>query len=70
MKPGDTVHIEYIRPGKEITYFEEDLVTQDDTRLRTFKSLPPDIVERLSRALQTQNLIAHNQQVLTKNYPN
>jgi predicted RNA-binding protein associated with RNAse of E/G family len=65
MKPGDTVHIKYIRPGKETNYFEEDLVAQDDTRLRTFKSLPPDIVERLSRALQTQNLIAHNQQVLT-----
>lgn len=65
MKPGDTVHIEYIRPGKETTYFEEDLVAQDDICLRTFKCLPADIVERLSRALQTQNLIAHNQHVLT-----
>jgi hypothetical protein len=65
MKPNDLVHIEYIRPGKEITYFEEDLVMQDETCLRTFKTLPPDISDRLSQALQKQNLIAPGQRVLT-----
>ena len=65
MNPGEPVRVEYIRPGKETTYFEEDFVSQDETCLRTFKTLPPDIVERLSRALQKQNLIAPSQQVLT-----
>lgn len=65
MKPGDLIRIEYIRPGKEITYYEEDLVAQDKTCLRTFKTIPPDIADRLSQALLKQNLIAPGQQVLT-----
>jgi predicted RNA-binding protein associated with RNAse of E/G family len=65
MKPGDPVRIEYIRPGKEITYYEEDLVSLDEHRLRTFKTLPPDISEHLSRALQKQEMILPGQQVLT-----
>ena len=46
MNPGDTVRIEYIRPGKEITYYEDDFVFQDETCLRTFKTIPPDIADR------------------------
>ena len=65
MNPGEPVRIEYIRPGKETTYFEEDFVSQDETCLRTFKTLPSDIVERLSQALRKQNLIAPSQKVLT-----
>ena len=65
MNPSDPVRIEYIRPGKEITYYEEDFVSQDDVCLRTFKTLPPDIAEHLSSALQKQNLILPGQQVLT-----
>ena len=65
MNPGDPVRIEYIRPGKGITYYEENLVSQDDVCLRTFKTLPPDIAEHLSSALRKQNLILPNQQVLT-----
>jgi len=70
MKPGDLFRIEYIRPGKEVTYYDEDLVTQDEISLRTFKTLPRDIVENLSRALQKQNLIAADQSVatITKTY--
>jgi predicted RNA-binding protein associated with RNAse of E/G family len=65
MKPGDEVHMEYIRPGKEITYYEEDFVTQDEVCLRTRKTLPQDISEHLSRALQSQGLIAAQQRVET-----
>ena len=65
MNPSNPVRIEYIRPGKEITYYEEDFVSQDDVCLRTFKTLPPDIAEHLSSALRKQNLILPNQQVLT-----
>jgi hypothetical protein len=65
MNPGDPVRIEYIRPSKETTYYEEDFVSQDETRLRTFKTLPPDISERLSLALQKQDLIPPGKQVLS-----
>ena len=65
MNPGDPIRIEYIRPGKETTYYEEDLVVQDETCLRTFKTLPPDISDHLSRALQKQGLILPGQQVFT-----
>jgi predicted RNA-binding protein associated with RNAse of E/G family len=65
MNPGDAVRMEYIRPGKEITYYEEDFISQDAVCLRTHKTLSQDIVERLSQALQAQNLIAADQQVLT-----
>jgi predicted RNA-binding protein associated with RNAse of E/G family len=65
MKPGDLIRIEYIRPGKGITYYEEDLLFQDEICLRTFKTLPPDIMERMSRSLQSQNFITPDQQVLT-----
>ena len=61
--PGDRVHMEYIRPGKETTYYEEDFVSQNDSCLRTRRTLPPEIIERLSRALQEQKLIASHQQV-------
>lgn len=70
MKPGDPFRIEYIRPGKETTYYDEDLVAQDEISLRTFKTLPEDIVNSLSQALQKQNLIASDQRVatITKTY--
>jgi hypothetical protein len=31
MKRGDLVRIEYIRPGKEVTYYEEDFFAQNGT---------------------------------------
>jgi len=70
MKTGDPFRIEYIRPGKETTYYDEDLVAQDEISLRTFKTLPEDIVKNLSQALQKQNLIASDQRVatITKTY--
>jgi hypothetical protein len=67
---GDLIRIEYIRPGKETTFYEENFVSQDDLCLRTRKTLPPDIVERLSRALQKQKLIGAEQSaaLITKAY--
>jgi len=65
MKSGDLIYIEYIRPGKEITYYDEDLVARDETCLRTHKTLPDDIAERLSHAMQSQGLIESRQRVLT-----
>ena len=65
MKPGDLVRIEYIRPGKETTYYEEDLVARDEICLRTHKTLPEDIAGQLSRAMSSQGLIEPHQRVLT-----
>ncbi len=65
MKRGDTVRIEYIRPGKQVTYYEEEFFAQDETCLRTFKTLPEDISTRLSEALVEQKLIQPNQRVGT-----
>jgi predicted RNA-binding protein associated with RNAse of E/G family len=61
MQSGDPIRVEYIRPGKETTYYEEDLISLDKVALRTRKSLPEDIVASLSRALQRQGLIEPGQ---------
>lgn len=65
MKPGEKVRIEYIRPGKEVTYYEEEFLAQDETCLRTFKTLPEEISVHLSNALLSQNLIVPDQRVAT-----
>ena len=65
LKPGDLVRVEYIRPGKEVTYYEEDFLAQDETYIRTFKTLPEEISTRLSEALVKQQLIQPGQRVGT-----
>ena len=70
MNPGDLVRIEYVRPGKDTTYYEEDFVAQDEIGIRTTKTLPENISESLSRALRKQGLIEPHQRVgiITKTY--
>ena len=70
MNPGDLVRMKYIRPGKETTYYEEDFVAQDKICLRTYTTLPENIVEYISRALQSQNLIKSHQRAaaISKTY--
>jgi len=65
MNKGTLVRIKYIRPGKEVTYYEEDFYSQDETCIRTFKTLPDDISARLSDALVKQLLIQPGQRVGT-----
>jgi hypothetical protein len=65
MKPGERVQIEYIRPGEDVTYYEEEFFAQDESCLRTFKTLPEDISINLSNALLTQNLIGPGKRVGT-----
>lgn len=65
MKVGERIRIEYIRPGKEVTCYEEEFLAQDETCLRTFKTLPEEISTDLSNALLTQNLIGPGQRVGT-----
>jgi len=65
MKTGDLIRIEYIRPGKEVTFYEEDFFAQDETCIRTFKTLVDDISARLSESLIKQQLIQSGQRVGT-----
>jgi predicted RNA-binding protein associated with RNAse of E/G family len=65
LKTGNAARIEYIRPGKELTYYDEDVLSQDEICLRTYKTLPDDVAEHLSAALQSQGLIGAHEGVLT-----
>jgi predicted RNA-binding protein associated with RNAse of E/G family len=65
VKRGDVVRIEYIRPGKDVTQYEEEFFAQDKICLRTFKTLPKEISVRLSKALLEQNMIQPQQRVGT-----
>ena len=65
MKKGDLFRVEYIRPDKEVTHYDEDFLAQDEACVRTFKTLPNDISIRLSEAMQKQGLIQPNQRVGT-----
>lgn len=63
MKRGETVRIEYIRPGKYTHVYEEDFLSLDNSCLRTHKVLPEDIGIALSEALQSQGLVAAGERV-------
>ena len=60
-----SVAIHYHRPGKPLTVYTEDFVSDDGISLRTFKTLPPEIVERLSLSMQKDGLIGPERRVLT-----
>jgi predicted RNA-binding protein associated with RNAse of E/G family len=55
------IEIHYLRPGKGLTIYQEDLVADDGARLTTYKRLPPDVSQRLTSALLAQRLIAPGQ---------
>jgi predicted RNA-binding protein associated with RNAse of E/G family len=60
-----SVTVNYHRPGKGLTVYQEELVFEDETCLRTFKVLPPETSDRLSAALATQGLARHGQRIQT-----
>jgi predicted RNA-binding protein associated with RNAse of E/G family len=51
------VNIEYIRPGKDVTNYIEDLLFQNEQTIKTFKEFPSDIAERLTLSLQSNGFI-------------
>lgn len=59
------IRIEYIRPGKDRTIFVEQLISLDTVRLKTFKTLPTEIAESLSRTLVADGLIAPHQRAVS-----
>jgi predicted RNA-binding protein associated with RNAse of E/G family len=56
-----SVTIEYIRPGKEINYYEEDLVFEDDEYIKTTKHLPDTIADKLTESLRENKFITEDQ---------
>ena len=59
------IRIQYIRPGKDTTIFVEELVSVDSACLKTFKTLPPEIVARLTHSLVSEGLIASPQKAVS-----
>ena len=60
MNPKE-VRIEYIRPGKGVQQFTEDLVLENDLFLKTFKIFPDDVAENLTQSLLDNGFITENQ---------
>lgn len=52
-----TITVEYIRPGKETSYHEEDVLVETDEYLKTFQRLPDEIAQRLTRSLHKNHFI-------------
>jgi predicted RNA-binding protein associated with RNAse of E/G family len=65
-----SVNIEYIRPGKETSYYEEDLIFENADYIKTRKHLPDGISDRLSENLRKQGFIKNEQrcEYVTKIY--
>jgi predicted RNA-binding protein associated with RNAse of E/G family len=61
MTDSREVKIEYIRPGKGVQEYVEDLVTENEHYLKTFKIFPDDIAEKLTQSLSENGFIAENQ---------
>jgi predicted RNA-binding protein associated with RNAse of E/G family len=55
------VTIEYIRPGKDVNQYIEDLVFEDDRCIKTFKEFPDDVAKRLTLSLQSNGFITKQQ---------
>ncbi len=64
------VTIEYIRPGKDISEYVEDLLFEDEHCIKTFKEFPGDVAKRLTLSLQGNGFISRGQQTtcITKVY--
>src|SRR5829696_2443716 len=64
------VTIEYIRPGKDITEYVEDLLFEDEHCIKTFKEFPGDVAKRLTLSLQGNGFISKGQRTacITKVY--
>lgn len=65
-----TIIVEYIRPGKETSYYEEDLLVENEEFLKSFKRMPDEIAEKLTQSLRDNGFIAQDQfcACVTKTY--
>jgi predicted RNA-binding protein associated with RNAse of E/G family len=58
------IRIEYIRPGKGTTFYIEELVFMDALCLKTFKTLPPEIISALAQGMVAEGMIAPHQKAV------
>jgi predicted RNA-binding protein associated with RNAse of E/G family len=61
MRNTKEVKIKYIRPGKDVTEYIEDLVAENEQYIKTFKVFPNDIIESLTQSLRNNGFIAKDQ---------
>lgn len=68
--PPPQVTIEYTRPGKDVTEYIEDLLFEDEQRIKTFKLFPSQVAKKLTHSLQLNGFISRWQRVacITKVY--
>lgn len=55
------ITVEYIRPGKEPSYYEETLLAENDEYIKTFKRLPEEIADNLTHGLRKNRFIADDE---------
>ena len=55
------VRIEYIRPGKDVTEYVEDLVLENEEYIKTFKVFSDEITESLTQGLRKNGFISNGQ---------
>lgn len=55
------ITVEYIRPGKETSYYEEHLLAENDEYIKTFKRLPDEIADNLTHGLRKNRFIAQDE---------
>lgn len=65
-----TITVEYLRPGKETSHYEEDVLVENDEYVKTFKRLPDQIADDLTHGLRKNRFIAENERCgcVTKTY--
>jgi predicted RNA-binding protein associated with RNAse of E/G family len=56
-----SITVEYIRPGKETSFYDEDVLAEGDDYLKTFKRLPVETADKLTENLRDNGFIAHDQ---------
>lgn len=56
-----TITVKYVRPGKETSYYDEDVIIENDEYVKSLKRMPEEIAERLTRSLREHNFIARDQ---------
>ena len=61
MMNSKEIKIKYIRPGKDVTEYIEDLVAESERYIKTFKVFPNDIIESLTQSLRNNGFIAKDQ---------
>lgn len=64
------IKIEYIRPGKGVQEYIENLVIENEQVLKTFKTFPEDIAESLTQSLRGNGFITEDQRTtaISKTY--